>query len=433
MATHTITPAAYSANGTKRFQLSLQRGRGTIIDQFLVILWLIVIPLEFPLASALRYPVTAMVLLAAALHYRDVIPLLKRGRLFFLLPALCLLSTLWSDAPLLSIRFGTFMAVGLVICAYTAARLDHRQFVVMVFISSALLMIGSLLFMQTAYVGGLDGGYAMIGIFPHKNVSGMRMLVLMIAAIAIFLDRGYAPFWRLGALAIMPPAIYLLLGSNSATALVLLLTAGLMVASLGGVWKPAANVRGLRLVIAALAIVTFSGGSLFVANVYRIDPYTELLSKLDKDSTLTGRTDIWAVGNEVIADRPILGLGAGAFWRPGVDRATRIATMFDAENNQFWFHNAYYEVTVHLGFFGLIVFLITFFHAYKLLIGHWLQHQQAIDAFILTIAAILFVRTFTESEIFSVFIMNPMIFWTGVFMAIGAGLQSRAVFYRPQN
>ena len=105
--------------GSKAFSVTLQRGRGTILDQLLVILWLLCIPLEFPLASAFRYPVTLLVLVSAVIHWRDVAPVLRRGAFFFLLPAVCLLSVLWSEAPLLSVRFGTFMAITLFVCAYT--------------------------------------------------------------------------------------------------------------------------------------------------------------------------------------------------------------------------------------------------------------------------------------------------------------------------
>ncbi|MCI5047550.1 MAG: O-antigen ligase family protein [Aquisalinus sp.] len=414
-----------SAGTGRALNLTLQRGRGTIIDQLLVILWLIVIPLEFPMAAFLRYPATALVLLATIVYWRDVLPLLKRGAFFFLLPALCLLSTLWSDAAMLSIRFGAFMAVTLVICAYTAARLDYRQFVVTVFVASSLLMIGSLLFGQTAYVGGLDGGYAMIGIFPHKNVLGLRMLILIIAAIAILLDRRYAPIWRLAAPVMMLPALYLLLGSNSATALVLLFAGGLLTALIGGIWPLAGRVPGLRPLLISGSIVFIGFAGLAVANIYQVNPYTAFLERLDKDTTLTGRTQIWEVGNQLIEEKPVIGLGAGAFWRPDVNQATRISTLFGAENNQFYFHNAYYEVMVHLGVVGLILFLITMGKAYWLLIRQWLTAPQAQDGFILTIAAILLVRSFTESELFSVFIMNPMIFWTGVFMVLFSDLRRR--------
>lgn len=402
----------------KVFSLSVQRGRGTIIDELLVMLWLVAIPLEFPMASAFRYPAALLVLLAAFVYRHEVFPILKRGSVFFALPALCLLSTLWSDAPFSSIRFGLFMALGLVICAYTAARLDQRQFVIAVLLTSAVLCLASLLFMRTTFVGGLDGGWAVIGVFPHKNVLGVRMLVLVIAALAVLLGKGYERHWRLLALLVLVPAIFLIIKSNSATALVLLLGGGAMIASLGGLWRPASHVRGLRSAMAALALITLAGGGLIAANIYKVNPYTTLLEKLGKNENLTGRTYIWDVANKVIAERPVVGVGAGAFWRPGVNQATRIATTFNAVNNQFYFHNTYYEATVHLGFIGFIVFLLSMGIAYKTLIINWLQHQNSRDGFFITIATILFLRSFTESELFSVFLMNPMIFWTGVFMAL---------------
>ena len=415
----------YPSAPSRTFSLSLQRGRGTIIDELLVIAWLIAIPLEFPMAAAFRYPVTLTILLALIIHRRDVFPLLRKGAVFFALPALCLVSILWSDAPLQSLRYGTFMAAGLGICAFTAARLDHRQFVNAVLISGSALCLASLIFMRTDFVGGLDGGYAVIGVFPQKNVLGVRMLILTVAALCVLMDRGYEKIWRLLGLAIIAPAMFLLLKSNSATALVLVIAAGLLVVTLGGIWRPAAQIRGLRSALAALALIGFAGASLYVANVHRINPYTEILKKLGKDTSLTGRTDIWRIGNKVIAEKPVLGTGAAAFWRPNVNKATQISRMFNIEDNRFYFHNAYYEVTVHLGFIGLILFLFVMAKIYSILLKDWLLNQRAHDAFFIGIAAILLVRSFTESELFSVFLMNPMILFVGVFMALNRTLLSR--------
>ena len=408
----------YQAPPGKAFPLTLQRGRGTIVDQLIVIAWLLAIPMEFPMAAPLRIPVALLVLVAAVIHYRDVLPLVKQGALFFILPGLCFVSLLWSDAPLLTLRFSVFLILTLIICAFTAARLDHRQFVTAVLISGSILCLASLAFMRTAFVGGVDGGYAVIGVFPQKNVLGMRMLVLIIAALCVLMDHRYEKLWRALALAMLAPAMFLLLQSQSATSLILVIAVGFMVLTLGGIWRPAARIRGLRPALVALAVMAFGAGSLYVVNVERINPYMEVLDRLGKDTSLTGRTTIWAVGNEVIAERPVLGVGAGAFWRAGVNEATWLARAFHIENNEFYFHSAYYEATVALGFVGLVVFLITLGVLYWTVIKDWLIRQRQLDPFFIGIAAILFIRTFVESELFSVLLMNPMILWVGVFLAV---------------
>lgn len=410
---------SYSAYGReRRFSPSLMAGKGTIIDQLLVVLWLIVLPLDFPMAEPLRYPVAALMMLAAAVHYRDILPLLRRALPFFLLPGMAFLSILWADFPFQALRFGILMSAGMVIALYTAARLDHRQIVVCVFIAISLLCLASLANMQRAYVGGVDGGWAVIGVFNHKNVLGGRMVLLLTAALAILLDRRYPQFWRIAALVMHLPAWFLIFKANSATALLLGVGVTLMMTGLGGVWRPAAMVRGLRPAIAALALMLAGAGSLYLVNVERINPYTTALEKLGKDESLTGRTEIWKAGNRVIAKRPVLGTGAGSFWRPGVSVATQVSTRFHAENNLFYFHNAYYEVTVHLGFIGLAVFLFVFFRAFRFLIVDWWQRQKNTDPFFLTLATVALLRTLTESELFMVLMTNPLLVWTGVFLAL---------------
>lgn len=415
-----LKPWAPSGNGP-------DRPRATIIDLLLVILWIIVLPLDFPLAAPIRYPVAALVIIVAVIHYRDVLPLLKRSLIFFLLPGLALLSVLWADFPTYALRFSLLMSVGLMIALYTAARLNHRQLVICVFIAMSLLCLASFAYMQKAYVGGLDGGWAVIGVFPHKNVLGGRMVLLLIAAYSILFDKDYAPFWRLAAMAMQFPAWYLIFACNSATALLLALGVTVMLATLGGVWRNASRVKGLRPVLVAIALMGMGLGSLYLVNVERINPYTEVLEKLGKDQNLTGRTDIWEVGNRVIKERPILGRGAGSFWRPGVSKATQISTQFQAENNQFYFHNAYYEVTVHLGVVGLALFIFTFFKAYYWLIRDWLRHQNNRDPFFMALGSVLLLRTMTESELFSVFLANPVIFWTGVFLALKVQTSQRDI------
>ena len=398
---------------------ALQTGKGNMLDELLTILWLIVLPLEFPMAAPLRYPVALLMLVMIGLHWRDMIPALKRARLFFLLPALALLSALWAAAPFEAIRFAVLMSIGLLVALYTATRLNHRQFVVAVLISSTILMVASLFNMQRQFVGGIDGGYAVIGVFPQKNVLGVRMLILSFAGLIALSDKNYDPVWRLLGGAILLPAAILLFKAQSATAVLLYLALISLLGFLVLIWRAAIRVRGLRALLLSALVAIGSLGGLLLSNLLRFDPWKDGLQALGKSTTLTGRTDIWQVALDAIEKNPLLGVGAGNFWRDEVNAAVIIANQFQHEGSQFYFHNAYLESGVALGLPGMLLFIALFFTGLFLLVRHWWQNQSRLDPFFVAIAMMLFLRSFTESEMFSTLLMNPLILWVGVFFALG--------------
>ncbi len=402
----------------KAFSLNLQQGRGTIFDELITIFWLIFLPMEFAIGQPLRLPMMGVMLLMVAFHWRDVIPLLKRGWVYLLLPGFCIMSFFWSGSPFQSLRYGIFLGLMLVVAAWTASRLSHRQMVVAVLISGGLLCLWSAAAPDIQYSVGIDGGRAMTGVFPQKNVLGMRMLVLMMASVTIIISAGYALRWKVFAGVLVPPAIYLLIGSKSATAMILMLGSAALIFGLGIVWRGLGRLRGGRALMVCMAVITMSFGGLLVANVYKVDPVDAVLGKFGKDKTLTGRTDIWQVAEVKIDEHPMLGVGAGAFWNNNMNAAQKIAGMFQMEATNFYFHSAYYEVRVHIGIFGVLIFVITWVVALKALVSDWLQRERQLDPFFIGMAAILLARVFTESELFMVMLMNPLILWVGVFMAL---------------
>jgi O-antigen ligase len=68
-------------------------------------------------------------------------------------------------------------------------------------------------------------------------------------------------------------------------------------------------------------------------------------SSMGRDSTLTGRTDIWREFLPMAMKRPLLGHGFGGFW---TDERFRLEWVNSV-------HNGYLEVILHLGFVGLVL------------------------------------------------------------------------------
>ena len=72
-----------------------------------------------------------------------------------------------------------------------------------------------------------------------------------------------------------------------------------------------------------------------------------------KDITLTGRTDLWAVAFQEIAERPVLGTGFQAFWVQGNPLAEQLWAMFGIGSRAgFHFHNTLISNTVEIGLVG---------------------------------------------------------------------------------
>jgi O-antigen ligase len=114
-----------------------------------------------------------------------------------------------------------------------------------------------------------------------------------------------------------------------------------------------ALVAGLLLLIAVYALAMLD----IVPGLHTLTaPITALSSK---NSTLTGRTEIWAVLTDHILRRPWLGTGYGAFWTasalPGSEAwevASRLNGFYPGSA-----HNGYLEITNDLGLAGLACLL----------------------------------------------------------------------------
>ncbi|NJR68258.1 MAG: O-antigen ligase family protein [Synechococcales cyanobacterium CRU_2_2] len=89
---------------------------------------------------------------------------------------------------------------------------------------------------------------------------------------------------------------------------------------------------------------------------------------LNKDITLTGRTDIWKLVVDVIHKKPWLGYGYDAFWSQGLKGDAAYvwrAFLWEAPHS----HNGFLDIWVQLGFVGLALLLLgLYFHFFHSLI-----------------------------------------------------------------
>jgi O-antigen ligase len=84
-----------------------------------------------------------------------------------------------------------------------------------------------------------------------------------------------------------------------------------------------------------------------------------ILNSMGKDTTLTGRGDLWPLVLQKIGERPWLGYGYGAFWDglKGESAAIWYASGWEPPNS----HNGFLDMLLGLGWLGMLILASGFF------------------------------------------------------------------------
>ena len=276
--------------------------------------------------------------------YQSWIRGLFRVKAIALLVVLSVVSTIWSISPATTLFQGVVLAGMTALGIYIGARFapdDIRSIVATVTVIIAVVSILAVVLVP-GFGGVTEAGWR--GVFVHKNLLGQAMACGALAWSVIAIDE---PRIRLRALAMFLMCCGMIFLSNSITsAVVLILTLAafplVRLASKG-------SIRALALLLTVAVIVpALIGNSDWV-----IEP---VLRETGRDSTLTGRTDVWSWAVGAICERPIWGYGYSAYWlNPDVAR--------DVARHLYWpppsAHNGYLDLFLSVGMVGFAIFMIS--------------------------------------------------------------------------
>jgi O-antigen ligase len=270
----------------------------------------------------------------------------NRSSLLFML--IVLMSVTWSMHPDLTIRRGIGYVLTMLIAAYLTFRFDVVDRMKVLSAAFAIAAIGSVAFVAALPEYGImqDGDLAGAwrGIFAHKNHFGPVMAVAVFTELFLLVAGRGQPRWRFASLSTYFALVVL---SHSDTALLLSLAyvAGTCVYLL---WQRD-RLMGIGI---SIAIVSFLCAALVV--VWNDPAFA--LGVLGRDTTLTGRTELWHAINTLIEQRPVLGWGYRAMFQAN-DASTavieRVASWGAGSS-----HNAFLEITLELGLVGAGVMLV---------------------------------------------------------------------------
>lgn len=392
------------------------RESGAWWAQLLFFLWFVQNNMTLPGDAVMLYGLTALVMLATALNFRDWLNLAKKAWPLFMIPLLALISFLWADYPSQAIRVGAFFTLSSISVILMVLLLKAAQLIRLMFFASTI----GLIFVWPELGVFSQGGVSILG---GKNFFAMKMMIGMVCALSVALNSDENIIFRVVAFVFVFVNFYFVTFAQSATALVLSVVAFLSLITMYIFWIKFKNIRGARTTLLYLLFCLGSLGVLAVLSMPSNEFIKTFLDALGKDTTLTGRTSIWVWGEHVANQRPVLGVGAGSFWQYDVGIAQTIV-----ENDHkppglaLSFHNTYLETRVHLGYVGMIAIISIIAWTLFRNFAQFISEPDIPTATMLLTCLIGFSMSFTESILYGYFHTGIIMFFVGVvYTCLGEG------------
>ena len=317
------------------------------------------------------------------------------------LPIFCLLSAVWSQYPAISFRFGIQLTATVLIAIAMASTTSARAFSRALFGVFSLAMLTSILFGDVRSDTG-----AWLGIYGSKNALAGEAATYVIVCTSQILDRTASNGHRvLAVLGLMIGAMLLLL-AQSTGALIVVPPALFLLFSLLVIYRLSVVQRLVAMTFAVLLAAMMA----LLVTIYADALLDLLLETTGKDVTLTGRTDLWRIARELIAERPFFGIGYQAFWVKGYAPAEVLWYNFAIESRSgFNFHNTYLSNAVEIGVIGVFLQVVVLYGA-ALATGLWALGTRLAEASLLfVLVAMIVMLSFVEVNVFFQFSLRTVI------------------------
>lgn len=374
-------------------------------------LWCCTTFVQFRGDELILYPLALYYAWAIWRDQAKIVPLLARSWVIMVYPIWCLISPLWAVMPLEAFKQSLYLILTMMICYQVAATLSPRRI-----FHALLLAAGVIGTINFAYA--FATGHYRTGIFVQKNYMGKYMVVLWTVSSAVVLDRGSAIWIRIGGVALSVIAAVMGYLSDSTTALLLIFATGMLNLA-GAIFLQGGITRASRLSGLFLFFAILVAGLTMVAPSLPDNPTDVVLKFFNKDSTLTGRTDLWAYAEDQIREAPFLGVGFGGFWRYNASPLVQkiYLDFHKGPHDVFNFHNSYYEIAVHEGLVGLGLAVFALIWGLAQIFRGAFRFATIPQVYFLTQALAVAVRTTTEADFFGAFVLFHMILWIGALSA----------------
>ena len=385
-----------------------------------------------------RYVLTGLMIVTLLILFRRRIdwPRILKANLWLIIWFSYLaISILWSDIPFASFK-RWFRSIGDVLVALVVlSELKPFQGLESVFRRCAYVLVPVSLmlvefFPQLGREYGRTSGMTMwIGVTSQKNSLGQ-----LCALAAFLLTWSLLREWRAGQLfrnefrtladaLVLSIAVFLLIGpsneARSATSISILIV-GVAILLLVSLKKNlaryiAAHLKGIAVTLVVMYALFFESLVQTIAPMF------------GRESTLTGRTEIWDPLLNFASQSPVFGVGYGGFWAPG---NRQLEELFSTRFNLTQAHNGYLAIYVELGVVGLAL-LGAFLLAYCNKVRREISRDFEWGVYGICILLMLLIQNISEASFMnsSSYLWITIVFLTVVFSATGVGkVQERTIY-----
>jgi O-antigen ligase len=322
----------------------------------------------------------------------------------------CGVSILWSDFPLVSFKRWIKASGNLVVILVVLTDPDPAAAVKRLLARSGFLLI-PLSMLLIKYYPSLGRSYSpwsgmayYNGVSTGKNGLGFVCLIFGLGSVwrvlAVF--RGAESSRKAGPLiahgAVLLLTLWLFRMANSATSMACFLAGAVLIAvtSLPGLVR---KQTGVHFLVGAILIGAFYG--------LILSPGSGAVEQLGRDSTLTGRTELWAQLISWPGDR-IFGCGFSSFWL-----GERLKFFWETN----WWHpkqshNGYIEVLLNLGWTGVTMLTFVMAWGYQNVLG-WFRRDEQAGGLRLAYFVVAILYNLTEATFFEI---HPV--WLAFLLAV---------------
>lgn len=283
---------------------------------------------------------------------RQVFRVLRREKFLTAFLAWSFLSVLWSDAIGVSfkrvIQLAMTVTISFTALLYSDASKSTLKLLLTVLVLYLSLSLVALLTVPAA-IDSRNGAWQGMGV--SKNHFGQAMVISCLAwsiGLSYRLVRH-----RLMAMGMLALSLVMLAGSSSATSAIALLFLGIIAAIwwLSAIGMAPAVARGF-----AIVTITTIGLLTLFTMIHVPQIMDAFLGGFGRDSTLTGRIELWGVVWEYASEHLFKGCGFGGFWTVLNDDLLVLYDEFIWLPNQS--HMGYLDIINELGLVGLGLFLV---------------------------------------------------------------------------
>ena len=347
---------------------------------------LIVGDVESSLLAKVFWSLIYLIVITLIYHSsRPVLDAIIRNPGYFIVTMTCLFSIFWSSDRSASVTGGIGLLGTTLLAYFLTAKVEAEALLIRIATALFLLMLLNALLLLPNASANLTGAIRYSGIFTHPNVLGRTVGLATLILVGLSM-MGHLPA-SIGALAGLMGGLLLIACESVTSTLALSLALGvLLLRRLEG--QPIGG--GYLASIAWVALCSF--GILYLY----WSPFLEWsLGLLGRSSNFTGRIPLWEGVWDAIMQRPFTGYGYEAFWsgEPVLGKRIHAYAGWSSPNA----HNGLLDMALHIGLFGVIVFVCTvgrsFFLGFKLTF----MRDESVGILFFCILIYLLVLGLTES------------------------------------